>query len=38
VPDGYWTLALEILKSERELGLKKGLVVLATGLGKTGYP
>jgi superfamily II DNA or RNA helicase/HKD family nuclease len=27
--------ALEILKSERELGLKKGLVVLATGLGKT---
>jgi len=27
--------ALEILKSERELGLKKGLIVLATGLGKT---
>ena len=27
--------ALEILKSERELGVNKGLVVLATGLGKT---
>ena len=27
--------ALEILKTERELGLTKGLVVLATGLGKT---
>ena len=27
--------ALEILKTERELGLEKGLVVLATGLGKT---
>jgi len=27
--------ALEILRSERELGLKKGLIVLATGLGKT---
>ena len=27
--------ALEILKTERDLGLTKGLVVLATGLGKT---
>ena len=27
--------ALEILKTERSLGLTKGLVVLATGLGKT---
>ena len=27
--------ALEILKTERELGLTKGLIVLATGLGKT---
>ena len=26
---------LEILKSEREMGLSKGMVVLATGLGKT---
>jgi len=26
---------LEILKSEREMGLTKGMVVLATGLGKT---
>jgi len=27
--------ALEILKTERDLGLTKGLIVLATGLGKT---